>query len=414
MKVSRNTLTFAILAVLGGVQQVSFAQAADECQPSYSEVEQLVNIPYVILDDASYAIKLKQVVGDSLKYTLENASPVADVIKSQCASSSAVANYFPNSGRLEVTAKTEGDAIKSFVLYADVPTVPKVFTLHLMGSDAPEIINNTRRASGAISHLDGAGSLVSPSKDAYGANKDVAPVFSHSIPSTVVFQWLKTSACHHIDITSSGLTYVQVNSKPWDKTLPEESYIGYLPLSVPARATWNTVAVTTVGAISGSSSISAACKSSTSLNSNYYSASTTTPDYIQFDDIRTSTDNYYWSGNGSVISGLGGTGYGIDRDDVQMFYLLDGMGVFQWYRSSSCPKLKLSTTNGQYVSFMNTDNDGVKIKPWDASDWGVHECTSLSCTVSRSSNGYYIVKVRMPGGVVTSPSTNYLTARCTS
>ncbi len=244
-----------------------------------------------------------------------------------------------------------------------------------------------------ISHFDGAGSLISPEQDCWGCNKDAAMMHGHGDnqgkPSTVVFQWLNSPECDHIDIhTEPDIGKVVVRAKAWSDHLTQTAYKSTLPVSVEAEGKWNTVAITStipVKSVSGEKvMVSADCKPQS--ESKKGRKTEVSKDLVGFDF------DYYWTGNGSVIS-QAGTGFGKDKDLAVTFHSHKSLTVFQWYTESSCRRLKLSDKSGQMVGLYG-EHDGVSFKKWDEKSWSLKICDSLPCTLEAPDSRYYIVKIK--------------------
>jgi len=245
-----------------------------------------------------------------------------------------------------------------------------------------------------VSHFDGAGSLISPEQDCWGCNKDAAMMHAHGDnqgkPSTVVFQWLNSSECDHIDIhTEPDIGEVVVRSKPWSEHLTQTAYQSTLPVSLEGDGKWNTVAITSVLPVitvpEKIVEVYAYCKPES--ESKKGRKTEVSKDLVGFDF------DYYWTGNGSVISHAG-TGFGKDKDLAVTFHSHKSLTVFQWYtEESSCRRLKLSDNSGQMVGLYGEHN-GVNFKKWNDKSWSPKICDSLPCTLEAPDSGYYIVKIK--------------------
>ncbi len=257
-------------------------------------------------------------------------------------------------------------------------------------------------SGGNISHFDGAGSLIDSSKDCDGCDGDIAKMHPHSIPSTVVFQWKNDSKCDHIDISAdSDIGEVVIQSRDWENHFNTIAYRGRLPLSVPKQGLWNITAVTSAIPLLQKAKIFADCKSS----SEYLTSGTSLPpDLVKFDF------DYYWTGNGSLMS-FAGTGVGKTQDWAITYNSHKSLTVFQWYASDSCSRVSIGDDGGNAVMLNGAENE-VAIKLWDADDsgWTKTSCNSLPCPVTAPGKGYYyLIKIKTDAGAVQS---GYLKATC--
>ncbi|MEY3199334.1 MAG: Peptidase family [Bacteroidota bacterium] len=267
-----------------------------------------------------------------------------------------------------------------------------------------------------LTYFDGAGSLISPTQAKTGGNNDVAIMQAHAsigLPSTVVFQFKKDAVCDHIDISSSPRIDAVIQSKLWDNHLISTAFAGALPMSVPNKGGFTVVAVTSANPLTASVYISAQCKPASSPSVN----TAITPISNEVAQFVTLSNDYYWTGSGSIISGLG-SGTGKTSDFVPTFDTKKSFTTFQWQTTSSCSKLKLSSTSNINVAFNSITDNEVGLKEWNALDWQKQACIGLPCKISAPSVGkYYIVKVKTDAGAMTgtsgsSSNSGYLNAQC--
>lgn len=204
--------------------------------------------------------------------------------------------------------------------------------------------------------------------------------------STVTFQWLNQSDCHHIDLHSNldlGQD-VQINMKPWYAETIEESYIAKLPvgehyqkegLSISAanpNTAWITFSVTTTQPIDKAVSIYAYCRSSIDELTNDSLTQVTT----------SSTElskKYYYFGNASLISSAsnGESGnYGTKTDVFVTSTVYEAEGIFQVLSSEQCEKVEISDDRG------STEVEEVLMKGWSEATWKETDCASLPCTLN--------------------------------
>jgi hypothetical protein len=236
----------------------------------------------------------------------------------------------------------------------------------------------------ADSIYDGSGSLVSPTEDCWGCDKDEAIMHPHlGKNSTVSFQWLQKNDCHHVDIHASrdlGQD-VKINLKSWHDDSIEESYSMRLPvgdysekdgISISANNAWTTFSVTTSEPLDDSVSIYAYCRSSIDeLND-------TSLTRVSTAQTKLSKGNYYF-GNASLISSVenGEAGYyGTQRDVFVTSSVYDAEGVFQVLSSNQCKKVQIFDDAGK------TEVEEVLMKSWSESTWKETNCASLPCSLN--------------------------------
>jgi len=244
----------------------------------------------------------------------------------------------------------------------------------------------------ALTYFDGAGSLISPSNSGDGADTDLDAMHPHSGRlSTVVFQFKYASNCEHIDISSTPTIDAIIQAKYWGEHEIPTAFGGTLPMSVPNKGSWTVVAVTSTQPLSQKVNVRATCKSASSPSVN----NIITPLSSNETKLVALDNDYFWTGTGSIMSYLG-TGTGKSSDVVPTFISHKSLSSFQWYVSSSCPRLYLSADSGNSVAFDSSSGNEVASKIWNASSWTNHssECSGLPCTISVPSQGYYIVKVK--------------------
>lgn len=244
--------------------------------------------------------------------------------------------------------------------------------------------------------FDGAGSLVRPQKSCYGCDKDIATMHPHNgIGSTVVFQWrYDENSCDHVDITSDQLIDVVIQSKGWADHLTEKSISGSISkyssisLAKSSNSTWTTFAVTSKSPISFANNISATCKTTSSPLSTGTSITNNLVDV---------TYDYFWTGTGSLISGLmsSDSGVGVDNDIAVTFSTKKSLTSFQWLSSDSCQNIELSGSN------YNSDAD-VQVKIWNQpNDSYQYRCSYFPCTVwGVQNNAYHVIKIKSDAGAV--------------
>ena len=276
-------------------------------------------------------------------------------------------------------------------------------------------LGNVYADSMIISHFDGAGSLILPEKDCWGCDHDMAYMHPHNDnqnkPSTVVFQWKKTEKCRYIDIISD-IGEVVIKSKIWSKHLTQTYFKGDLPVSINANGTWNTVAITSTQPISHygeKMAVYAYCRTGETPQEGWQTGYQHNSEGLSEDYLVGFDHDYYWTGNGSLISWVG-EGTGKTRDWAVTFNAHKSLTVFQWYASQDCYSLTISDDDENTVLLDGTYNE-VKYKLWDDDQkkWSDNQCNKLPCTFSVASDDYYIVKVKSEANAIPS---GYLHAEC--
>jgi hypothetical protein len=126
--------------------------------------------------------------------------------------------------------------------------------------------------------------------------------------------------------------------------------------------------------------------------------------------------DYYWTGNGSLISKAAGTGFGKTKDWAITFNQHKSLTVFQWYVSDSCPRVTISNAKANSSAVMlNGVGNEVAIKVWYEKEWEKPPiaCNGLlPCTVTASQRGeYYLIKIKTEPNAV---SGGELEAKCSN
>ncbi len=202
----------------------------------------------------------------------------------------------------------------------------------------------------------GAGSLIYPTQTCFGCNKDIDAVHADGKSGLILFQWYyTTSNCDHIDIAVDGMSYgkpVEIRSGAWDSRGTDKSYLAMLPVSVEAngRNDWNVTAVK-LDPFTSPASVTATCKVTTKVGSKT-SFRTSNPLGIELEN------GWIWQGNGSLISTIYGTGFGITQDVVNLNHP-KGAAFFQWQKSPNCKNLNITAgVAGNYK---------IRMRGWDSS-----------------------------------------------
>jgi len=232
--------------------------------------------------------------------------------------------------------------------------------------------------------FDGAGSLINPSQNCYGCDRDIAVMHPHpGTGSTVVFQWLyDNSKCEFLDLTANSDIGVVIKAKAWSEHLTQKAFkttLSSTPISLKRSGDWTTFAITSESSISNEVWITAQCRKP---NDTFYNGSTQSVAKNLVDV----TYDYYWTGTGSIISQANRAGYGVDYDIATTFSTKNSLTSFQWYSSSKCHKLEVSDGSSTF------HNASVSVKLWNDKNFS-QVCSSLPCTITKS-DGYYVIKVK--------------------
>ncbi len=265
-----------------------------------------------------------------------------------------------------------------------------------------DIVSNTSSASSTteLTNFDGAGSLIKPSIDRTGANKDLAKMQIHTEPSTVVFQVNRTvnrddnkQWCPFVELTTTSSSDMQfvVQTKLWNKTEDQDITVykqSQLPLTIKFdKDNYYVIAVTSAKPLDKAIFIKASCVTTENITAEIDSSPTTHQVALG--------KSYFWSGTGSLISSLG-DGVGIKKDYVITFPSKKSLASFQWLVTDSCKHLNFSAVNGNII--LNADDNEVSLKKWDGAEWSKETCSSFPCSIGANMelDRYYIVKVKVP------------------
>jgi len=297
----------------------------------------------------------------------------------------------------------------------------------------PFISQNFIHEGSKGSIIDGAGSIIKPDKSGYGLNKDIASMHAHDpYNSTVVFQWKNGySSCSQLDIgtlkENTNGKYIKgdnlgkaiVTVRSWNSAFPNtqkdeifEVNLDKEPFSIEkasGSSGWTLISITTKNPISNEPKnghyIYATCSKD---NFKYKNRKT-----LYYDDANKGdnklvslTNNYFWAGNGSLISYLKTSydykGFGSDKDSAIAYSSHKSINLFQWYVSDKCRKLKIGVQKGWKISDEKISTNGINIKSWASKKWNSNNyCNGkLPCTINVSNKGYYILKVKTNAGVI--------------
>lgn len=253
--------------------------------------------------------------------------------------------------------------------------------------------------SATLSYFDGAGSLVRPTEDCWGCNKDEAIMHPRAgRPSTVVFQWLHDAAvCEHVDVTTTpNVGAVAVRARAWNAHEMSAAFVSTTPVSITSQGQWTIFSITSDKPLISKVSVKAFCKPIGNTVGNIINFA---KDLVGFDS------DYFWSGNGSLISISPYPYFGTKKDIAVTYSAHRSLTVFQWYRGSSCMKVNIKDGAGAIAAGF------VSKKLWNEQDFGPSTCTQLPCTVDAPSDGYYLIKVKsddnaMPSGQLSAVCTN--------
>ena len=266
-------------------------------------------------------------------------------------------------------------------------------------------------ASGSVDPtLDGVASLILPSKNCWGCNKDAAKIYLKNGYSGAVFQWRnKNNLCPYVRFESNkklDLFSVDIITKSWFSADNYRVYpVTKLPVTIPNRGEYTLALFNAYK--NQSATIFAYCTTSDSHGDNRGTFSTN--NFQQFGD-RNGSD--VWGGNGSIISGVTGacTDFGCTKDWAKGN--LFSRTAFQWQISSRCRSLVVRRTDN--VRF----NASVYGKFWDGFIWkdlyNGNTRAFPSEAVFAKKNGsddgkYYLISIS-PTSII--PKGVYIEAKC--
>jgi hypothetical protein len=205
----------------------------------------------------------------------------------------------------------------------------------------------------------GAGSLISPSLDCFGCNRDTDAIHADGKPGLVLFQWYyNPTYCDHIDIAVDGMSYakpVKIRTGAWNYRTGDKNYSAILPVSVEAASAdsqypWNVTAVT-VDAFSSPATVTATCKVSAKVGTKTAEVNPN-PKGIDLEN------GWTWQGNGSLISTIPSSDFGVVMDVVNLT-TAKGAAFFQWQKSTKCKNLNITAgLAGNYK---------LRLRGWDSS-----------------------------------------------
>lgn len=297
--------------------------------------------------------------------------------------------------------------------------------------------------------FDGAGSIIDPSAVGDGLNKDIAVMHSHTPDnSTIVFQWQSSNnsnSCKYLDIlTENGedLGDVTVTTRGWNSAFPNTQNKEIFEVKLDKEA----FSIKKDSKNTGWTLISITSKKPLSTNDNWIRAKcsnnsfkTKNRKYLLQNDFNTDdnklvsvTHDYWWSGNGSIISSNNKNNdsipreqYGIDHDSAISYSGHNSFTAFQWQTNYKCQKLKIGVQDDWKASDKVAYVQEVKIKPWSAKDWdsqtlcnGKLPCIIQSPKISNDGHNidysnYYIIKIKSKAGSIPSnDGKRYIKAEC--
>jgi len=250
--------------------------------------------------------------------------------------------------------------------------------------------------------FDGAGSIVSPTEDNWGCNRDIAVMHPHqNTGSTVVFQWAyNKDTCTQLELFANNPIDVAIKSKAWSQVQPDQAFtvkLGSSPVTLKTTGSkWSTFAVTTLRSLPKATTITARC---VEPSHKFYNANRK---HIA-KDLVSIVYPYYWTGTGSIISYASHiNGYGKNKDIAVSSSKVNSVTSFQW-ATHSCKRLQL--TSGGSNSSIHAD---IRMKGWDKpNNYFQKQCNNrLPCTLQVSGNGYYILQIATTKGAISSGQIN--------
>ena len=299
----------------------------------------------------------------------------------------------------------------TFKGYGVAPSGATVTQANTAGFYDPFSFLSTRIGAGIKATFHGAGSLINPASvgtsacasiGGWGCYRDEVRLHADGSVPLGVFQVGYSSAnCTSVDVEAEelyggarALLPVTIRMGGWSSRSSDVEYRATLPTTVPLEvSSWNVLAISLQNAVSAPKRLKVTCRVG--------SGQITSPGArLQPSDPRgvALSNGYYWTGNGSVITASGGsiqTPFGYTQDWAKMSsFSANGVGgtFFQWYRSASCPRVRL-TANWQ------TGNFRIRYRSWDTAPSGtlaydnVYLGEVAGFDFSPTADGYYLIYV---------------------
>jgi len=255
------------------------------------------------------------------------------------------------------------------------------------------------------SEFNGAGSLIKPTLDCWGCNRDEAVMQPSSVSSTVVFQWMQEGdMCKYLNIEADSGLNVLISRKAWTSTNTDKTYLAKLPVTIPNSGIYTITSVTSLLPVQNTTSIYAYCSTT---DKNVHNRTETSSIDIIF------SNGYTWGGNGSVISKDTGTcmEFGCTKDWA-IALNKRALTAFQWQTSPRCQSLRFRRNDDTGASSDPTKGfvGNLKYKKWDSPDWVDEGVVIFPKTISTSNSNYYVFMIGTMGGEI--PSGKYIEATC--
>ena len=271
--------------------------------------------------------------------------------------------------------------------------------------------------------ITGVGSIINPSKNCFGCDKDEAYMQTRQYsPSAVVFQWNyrdNVASCKYLNIVAREVDKngnvtnfnkkldVSVYTKKWSSNTNKKAYNMTLPITIDSVNSWNTILISSREPLSKRLNIKASCSDSLK-----YRESIVTK--INADKVN-SLNGYVWAGNSSIIrrdNPNATQSDGVYRDVAISSTTDKGLTYFQWQPANNCLSIKLKA--GMYP---DDDGENIAIKAVNMKYWSYKwddksQCQGhLPCTIKapNGANGYYIIKVKTNANAIDS---NKISAVC--
>lgn len=255
-----------------------------------------------------------------------------------------------------------------------------------------------------VPYFDGTGSLIDPQGSCGdGCKSDVIKLHPHETQRSAGFfqVYRLAGVCEAVNL-SGDLMYADVEVKSWDSYSGNSVYytLGSLPAAVPLNnTTWNVIAVKTVSPIpqGQTRTVTATCVAQSSMSANVTKKPSGTP--TEFNE------NYFWGGNGSLIShtnNRAANGFGKNKDTVILLKDKKTLSVFQ-VNTSFCKNVRFTTSATPAAMSLE-----LSWKLWNEKEWQGSTTINSGYRFSfpTTANPWWILKVKAaPTGLTSSTVT---------
>jgi hypothetical protein len=187
---------------------------------------------------------------------------------------------------------------------------------------------------------------------------------------------------------------VRIRTGEWGSRANDKTYSAMLPVSIEAHSNnedspWNVTAIILDPFISPAN-VTASCKVSSKVGRKT-AISDSNSKGIELNN------GWIWQGNGSLISTISSSGFGIDKDVVNLSHP-KGAAFFQWQKSVRCTNLNISARiSGNYKLRMRGWNVSPNSTPIISRDYYLSSGRATVLNLAEVSNtfigNYYLLSV---------------------